>query len=179
MHFQPLTVLATILAVASAAPSAEPISLEARNSVNDCGDSTFENQSSDGSPLIVDCQKIASNIAGTSKPSALPSPISDTTLFHPGFIANMHFVGGGTWSIGNGGDGHRKLVQYGTCAFGVDKSDTTNVGYVGNQDIIDLINESIRRFSYNGKVGSKGSMDCQSAQGVVDSVRFGWGLYHN
>jgi hypothetical protein len=166
MHFQPLTVLATILAVASAAPSAEPISLEARNSVNDCGDSTFENQSSDGSPLIVDCQKIASNIAGTSKPSALPSPISDTTLFHPGFIANMHFVGGGTWSIG-------------TCAFGVDKSDTTNVGYVGNQDIIDLINESIRRFSYNGKVGSKGSMDCQSAQGVVDSVRFGWGLYHN
>ncbi|KAH8662546.1 putative necrosis-inducing factor-domain-containing protein [Xylariales sp. PMI_506] len=35
-----------------------------RDSVNDCGDSTFENQSSGGSPLVSDCLQLAANIAG-------------------------------------------------------------------------------------------------------------------
>lgn len=33
-------------------------------SVNDCGASTFINQSSGGSPAVTDCQQIATNIAG-------------------------------------------------------------------------------------------------------------------
>lgn len=32
-------------------------------SIDDCGDSTFINQSSGGSPKVTDCQKLAENIA--------------------------------------------------------------------------------------------------------------------
>jgi hypothetical protein len=60
MQLQVLSILATLPAVIQAAPI-----LEARKSVNDCGDSTFVNQSSGGSPQISDCQQIARNIAGT------------------------------------------------------------------------------------------------------------------
>jgi hypothetical protein len=62
-------------------------------------------------------------------------------------------------------------VQYGTCAFGVNTGDTATVGYVCSSDIIDLINESIRRFSFNGKVGAKGVMSCQSVSGVGTNVK--------
>ncbi|KAF1935723.1 hypothetical protein EJ02DRAFT_415327 [Clathrospora elynae] len=145
MQYHLLPIIAAFLAVTQASPVA--FNLVARKSVNDCGDSTFINQSSDGSPLISDCQQIASNIAG-----------------------------GGTWTVA---DGQHQLVQFGTCAFGVQPYDGLNFAYIGNQDIIDLINESIRRFSYNGKVGSKGEMGCQSGQGLVGGVDVNWGLYHN
>jgi hypothetical protein len=164
MHFQSFTVLVTLLAAASAAPA----SLQARKSVNDCGSSTFENQSSDGSPLITDCQQIATNIAGM---------FSHFLHLSPPLIT--HKLGGGTWSIGTGGGGQHQLVQYGTCAFGVNTEDSANVGHIGNQDIIDLINESISRFSYNGKVGAKGKVGCQSATGLVGGTEFIWGLYHD
>ncbi|KAI2628678.1 putative necrosis-inducing factor-domain-containing protein [Hypoxylon sp. NC1633] len=36
--------------------------IEPRASVNDCGDASFENQSSPGSPLISDCEVIIENI---------------------------------------------------------------------------------------------------------------------
>ena len=112
------------------------------NSVNDCGDSSFINQSSGGSPLISDCQMIQRNIAG-----------------------------GGTWTT-NAIVGQRQLVQYGTCAFGVTvRSGTANVG---NQDIIDIINTSIQMFSYEGRVGSKGTMPCQ---GPLGGTTVDWGLY--
>jgi hypothetical protein len=62
MQFQLLTIIATLLAAAQAAPAT---TLEARDSVNECGDSSFENQSSSGSPQISDCQQMARNIAGT------------------------------------------------------------------------------------------------------------------
>lgn len=61
----------------------------ADSSINDCGDSTFVDESSGGSPLIADCQQIAANIAG-----------------------------GGTW-VTNAEGVQRELVSYGTCAFGV------------------------------------------------------------
>jgi hypothetical protein len=70
MHFQSFAVLATLFAVASAAPA----SLRARKSVNDCGSSTFDNQSSDDSLLITDCQQIATNIAGMFPPFSKPYP---------------------------------------------------------------------------------------------------------
>lgn len=36
----------------------------AQASINDCGDSTFVNQSSGGSPKVPDCQQLAKNING-------------------------------------------------------------------------------------------------------------------
>ena len=61
--------LAALLAMASAAPNPAPVSspvneLETRASINNCGDSTFVNQSSGGSPRVEDCLRIARNIAG-------------------------------------------------------------------------------------------------------------------
>ena len=123
------------------------VSLMSASSVNDCGDSSFINQSTGGSPLISDCQQITRNIAGS-----------------------------GTWPVAAGAQ--RQLVQYGTCALGAQLSNTANIAYVGNQDIIDLINTSIDKFSWNGKVGAKGTMDCQSASGLTGSARVDWGIYH-
>lgn len=134
----------------SANPASEIIyTLNARASINNCGDSSFENQSTGGSPFISDCQQITRNIAG-----------------------------GGSWTFPL--IGHRKLVSYGTCAFGVEGS--TEIGHtngkIGNQDIIDLINDSIRKFSWNGRVGAKGYMTCR-----YDPTQYfkptWWFLYHN
>lgn len=114
------------------------------DSINDCGDSTFINQSSLGSPKVTDCQQIQRNIAG-----------------------------GGTWTVIL--NIQRTLVTYGTCAFGVTETTGLNAK-IGNQDIIDLINSSIQMFTYEGLVGSKGSMSCQGVVGGNSNVD--WGLYH-
>jgi hypothetical protein len=117
-----------------------------RASINDCGDSSFINQTSGASPRVDDCLQIARNIAG-----------------------------GGTWTVNGFGVQHQ-LVQYGTCAFGITQGSTAPV-YIGNQDIIDLINDSVARFQWNGLVGSKGTMDCQMA-GYPAHVSVLWGIYH-
>lgn len=70
MYFSTPLLVASLLAMASGAPTSlnpQDVAvkdLEKRNSVNDCGDSTFVNQSSGGSPTVSDCQQIARNIAG-------------------------------------------------------------------------------------------------------------------
>jgi hypothetical protein len=53
-------VATTIAAPTSPAPSSV---LEKRENL--CGDSTFVNASSGGSPLVRDCQQLAANIAGS------------------------------------------------------------------------------------------------------------------
>ncbi|KAF5668773.1 RF2-like protein [Fusarium denticulatum] len=144
-----LTLLMAAFAAASPITESSTSTLTKRKSVNDCGDSTFENHSSGGSPLLADCQRIARNIAG-----------------------------GGTWTVGAGGE-HHQLVQYGTCAFGAQGAGSNmNAAYIGNQDIIDLINSSIEKFQWEGKVGAAGVMGCQSLTGLVGSVNMRWGIYH-
>ncbi|KAH7129015.1 putative necrosis-inducing factor-domain-containing protein [Dactylonectria macrodidyma] len=145
--------ITTFLAMSQAAalpktPQDAKSALEARASINDCGDSTFINQSSGGSPTVNDCRQIAYNIRN-----------------------------GGTWTVGAGGE-HHQLVQYGTCAFGAQGDGSINAAYIGNQDIIDLINSSIDKFQWNGLVGAKGSMGCQSLKGLVGGATMNWGIYH-
>jgi len=107
----------------------------ADDSINDCGDSSFVDASSSGSPLVSDCLQIAANIAG-----------------------------GGTWEVDSLPIQHQ-LVQYGTCAFGVTANGDNFLNsywyYVGNQDIIDLIHSSIDLFQWYGLVGASGYMNCQ------------------
>jgi hypothetical protein len=69
-------------------------------------------------------------------------------------------------------------VEWGTCAFGVtvNPDDDAWYAHIGNQDIMDLINESIARFGSNGKVGTKGEMRCQG--GITGGTRVEWGIYH-
>jgi Pathogen effector len=135
----------------NASPSAIFDNPSPENSVNDCGDSTFVNKSSDGSPLVSDCLVIASNIAG-----------------------------GGTWTTSSNQDTARKLVSYGTCAFDVicQRGFPDEWYKVGNQDIIDLIHDSINRFQWNGLVGAQGDMNCQ-VEAIDGGIGVSWGLYHN
>lgn len=65
-------------------------SLGAVVAVNDCGDSSFINQSSGGSPKISDCQQIARNVQGS-----------------------------GTWTIPCAERREHTFAKFGTCAMGV------------------------------------------------------------
>lgn len=80
---------------------------------------------------------------------------------------------GGQWSVTSGAQ--HQLVQFGTCAFGVQGCCGDAFFYVGNQDIIDIIHDSIARFGSNGIVGAKGQMKCTGAA-IPPTVS--WGLYH-
>lgn len=77
MKFQTTAIaaLTTLLSLSSAASIAAPVvrssnhdeitpDLTKRESNNYCGDSSFENETTGGSPSVSDCQKIMSNIAG-------------------------------------------------------------------------------------------------------------------
>ncbi|PPR05568.1 hypothetical protein CVT24_003234 [Panaeolus cyanescens] len=130
-------------------PSITSLEHEARAWINNCDHSTFINQSSSASPLVKDCQQIVKNISG-----------------------------GGTWHVAL--LAQRQLVQYGTCAFGVQAGFSLGVTNfrVGNSDIIDLINDSIKKFQWNGKVGAKGVMPCQTDPGAI-KVKVDWTIYHN
>lgn len=155
-----LATLAMLLASAMAAPlrhtptnenKVSPSVIFKRDAVNDCGDSSFENQTTGGSPAVEDCLQIAANIAG-----------------------------GGTWEVEDIAFDQHQLVQYKTCALGVTGVATEGAGafLIGNQDIIDLINSSIDQFQWNGLVGAKGYMTC--IEGGAQNIQVGveWGVYH-
>ncbi|PPQ76545.1 hypothetical protein CVT24_010962 [Panaeolus cyanescens] len=146
-----LSLVATSIAAPSPAPVSEPstsLELESRASINNCADSTFVNQSSGGSPLVSDCLQIAANIAG-----------------------------GGTWTAPLLFP--TQLVQYGTCAFGTQSGFHLGVSNykVGNADIIDIINDSVNRFQWYGRVGAKGRMPCQ-VDPIQLNIMVDWGIYH-
>jgi len=116
---------------------------------NECGTSTFENETSDASPLVSDCRQIILNIQGTN----------------------------GKWSPENVNKNTNTIASYGTCHFDVQSNNPGNGSvdyYVGAQDIIDLINSSVAMYASNGKVGSKGTMTCK---GDAASVSVTWGIY--
>ncbi|OAA60299.1 chitinase [Niveomyces insectorum RCEF 264] len=91
---------------------------------DDCGDSTFEDRTSDASPLVSDCMHIVTNIEGTD----------------------------GEWEIDNSFAQQHQEVQYGTCAFGVQGDGRGSIRFhLGSQDIVDIITESVKRFGSSGK----------------------------
>jgi hypothetical protein len=65
MHLSIFSVLAVLAATLHATPTPANLSLRKEaKSVNDCSDSSFENQWSEGSPLVEDCKALMVNIAG-------------------------------------------------------------------------------------------------------------------
>jgi hypothetical protein len=83
--------------------------------------------------------------------------------------------------MGAGGE-HRKIASYGTCAFELKGSGggTASVIQIGNQDIMDLIRDSIGKgLTFEGKVGAKGKMSCQEAGAGQWGAMMGWAIYHN
>jgi hypothetical protein len=149
MLLQPSILLAATQATAI------PSELAPRTSVNDCAESTFINQSSEGSPLIADCEILMEHISGSYPPSSRYW-LDLISLARSG-SHTYTYTEGKTWSI-PGGSVHCKLAGFGTCAFG---TESEYRHYVGNQDIIDLIKDSIARFAWNGRVGAKGVTYCQ------------------
>lgn len=118
---------------------------------DECHDSTFENETSDASPLVEDCLQIISNIEGDAS--------TDFT----------HQVVG---------ENQRQILQYGSCAFGIEATATNgNADFtVGGQDVIDIINDAVSRFGAGGKIGAKGQMKCS---GNVKDQDVEWGIYHD
>ncbi|KAK3344261.1 putative necrosis-inducing factor-domain-containing protein [Lasiosphaeria hispida] len=83
----------------------------------------------------------------------------------------------GTWTFEAGVQ--HQLVQFGTCAFGVEVQDTPmgTLVMMGNNDIIKAIWGSITRFTLNGLVGAAGITGCPEFA-MTDMARVKWGLYH-
>lgn len=163
----PIKIAATLFlwsATTQATPVAQP-GVEIRNTTarpsviftrgssnNYCGASTFHDDTSGASPISEDCKIIASNIAN-----------------------------GGDWTVDDSQlpSYNPQLVQYGTCAFDV-RGNTGKEGSqfkVGNQDIIDIIGEAIKRFGSQGLIGASGDMVCKDWWGGSDH-EVHWGLYH-
>ncbi|KAF5007497.1 hypothetical protein FDECE_6185 [Fusarium decemcellulare] len=80
---------------------------------------------------------------------------------------NYNIRDGGSWLVGGF---QRQLASYGDCAFGARVNDGLAC-WVGNHDIIDLINDSIARYRRHGLVGAKGEMSCNGGCTVV------WDIY--
>lgn len=118
---------------------------------NKCGDSTFENESSDASPSVDDCLTI---------------------------IKNIEPDGSTEWTTQVVGKNQREIASAGSCAFGVEATSVDgNVNFkVGGQDVIDIINEAIAQFGGSGKIGAKGNMKCN---GNVKDQPVKWGIYHS
>ncbi|KAL2801870.1 putative necrosis-inducing factor-domain-containing protein [Aspergillus granulosus] len=113
-----------------------------------CGESTFEDQGSEASPWIEDCENIIDMLTNTDK-DWNRSPLEK----------------------------QRSLVSNGTCHFGVTgKGIHGNVSFMtGAQDIIDIIRDSIKKFGRSDKrVGAKGTMQCD---GNIKKQKVNWGLY--
>jgi hypothetical protein len=102
------------------------------------------------SPLILDCIELAYRISGP-----------------------------GEWHVmGTGGFFH-KVVACRTCAFGMNSwGEGPPVVLVGNQDIIDLIRDSIMAFAAFGRVEAKGRLLCTSQVARINrDVDMEWQIY--
>lgn len=118
---------------------------------NECGDSTFENETSDRSPLVEDCRVIIKNIEGDA---------------------------GTKWTTQVVGKKQRKIAVAGTCAFGVEATKVDgNVNFaLGGQDLIDIINTAVGKYAKGGKIGATGDLHCR---GNVKQQPVHWAIYHS
>ncbi|KAF9037505.1 Ecp2 effector protein, partial [Panaeolus papilionaceus] len=114
---------------------------------NHCGGSSFENQWRASAPLVSDCQTLANNIRGD-----------------------------GDWTQSTV-SGQRQIASFGSCHFGVEGADgVTLASYrVGNEDVMDIIHDSITKFQRDGRVAAKGVMPCDNI--ATGSVSVLWGIY--
>ncbi|KAM6532556.1 hypothetical protein FSOLCH5_001980 [Fusarium solani] len=117
---------------------------------NECGDSTFENETSDKSSLVKDYESIIKNIEGD---------------------------GGTKWTTQVVGKNQRKIAGAGTCAFGVEATKIDgNVNFAfGGQDLIDIINTAVEKYNKDGKIGATGDLHCS---GNVKQQPVHWAIYH-
>ncbi|KAM0323899.1 hypothetical protein ACHAQA_008480 [Verticillium albo-atrum] len=137
--------------------------LETRQTRDSCGASSFENQTSGGSPTVNDCAVVCN------------------TAHAADWWIKSSFCG----NVWNGGSStcYNPMIWYGSCVFGAARkySGTGNYdGAVGASDIGDLVRDSINWYQSGGRVGSRGEMKCRIAN-FGDPAHYTattWGLYH-
>lgn len=125
-----------------------------RETINDCGDSSFTNDTSDGSPLVADCLELA-------------------TLLVTEWGDNFYTTG----AIGL----RSTLVEHKSCVVGGQYNVGGSIPKVGNQDIADIIRTSVEMFQWtdgNGdaRVGAEGVMQCQGMV-IGDYSDVWWGIW--
>lgn len=115
-----------------------------------CKKSTFVDQTNAASPYAKDCLAIIKKIEN--------DPTSE-------------------WKTLVGGKPHRKILWYGTCVFAVEAANVKGnfKFWVGGQDVIDLINDTVNKFSRDGRVAAYGHMQCK---GNVKDQRTKWSIYN-
>ena len=116
---------------------------------DDCGKSTFVDQTSDASPKIGDCCQT---------------------------ILNIQDDGSTDWTIQVVGKNQREIASHASCHFGVEttKVDGNVNSVVGGQEVIYIINDAIAQFgNKDGLVGAKGEMSCN---GNVHDQAVLWGI---
>jgi hypothetical protein len=122
-----------------------------------CGESAFEDTTSDTAPLVTDCMTMIDNIANVN-------------------MENGSDGGAQTWGVENFFHQQHQLIQFGTCAFGIQGSLGGDAHFwVGNQDIIDVVKDAIAKFGGSGRIGAKGQMKCKSVG--LFPVKTTWGIY--
>ncbi|KAF2095060.1 hypothetical protein NA57DRAFT_59812 [Rhizodiscina lignyota] len=141
-------VLAATFAAVTAAP-ASPATLLARQSSNDCGSSSFVNQSSGGSPTVSDCQALADKFSNQ--------------------VGQRSLSGGSQVTVDSSG----------TCGFGAQGNTNTEgaIYFIGNQDAADIINSAIQQFGSTGVVGAEGKMSCQALV-LGGNADVNWAVFH-
>ncbi|KAL2198587.1 class V chitinase-like protein [Corynascus similis CBS 632.67] len=117
--------------------------------ISDCGDSTFEDQTSAVSPKVADCLQI---------------------------IKNIQDDGSTEWTTQVLGKNQREIASFGGCRFGIEAIEQTgNAEFkVGGQDVIDIINHAVKKYGGSGRVGAKGDMKCN---GNIKLQAVKWGIY--
>ncbi|KAB5566607.1 putative necrosis-inducing factor-domain-containing protein [Coniochaeta sp. 2T2.1] len=131
----------------------QELTFTASSSSDKCGPSSFRNQRDNASPSIEDCLRMTANMANA-----------------------------GYWDVMATG----RLVHVansGTCVFSV-TAKVIDRGFdefffVGNQDIIDLINSSVQKFGSRGKVAAQGEMECISYAGNDHRTHVQWAIYNS
>ncbi|KAB5583322.1 putative necrosis-inducing factor-domain-containing protein [Coniochaeta sp. 2T2.1] len=131
----------------------QELTFAASSSSNECGPSSFQNQRDNASPSIDDCLRMTADMANA-----------------------------GYWEVMSTGR-FVHVANSGTCVFSVTAKvidrGLDEFFFVGNQDIIDLVNSSVQMFGSRGKVAAQGEMECVSYAGNDHRTHVQWAIYNS
>ena len=125
-----LLTLATTVTTAPTSPAFSPLPLHKR--VNNCGGSTFVDQTNNNAAKVEDCQLLLK-------------------------ILEQPFLKSFGWEVGST---ETEILTTDTCTFTSRATARNAKGTVGNEDAFDLIRDSIAKYQRNGRVAARGIMPC-------------------
>lgn len=134
-----------------------------------CDGTTWEGQTSLGSPVVSDCLTLADRLGEFTWTIPTSGQKQIAQVCTKAWIPLLY-----VW------DNDRELndtCQWGTCAFGVRNIDQRiATPFIGNDNVRDLIRGAVQRFEWNSRIGAKGVTSCRWNSGALTPIE--WGLYH-